>query len=98
MFGICEAMNGTEIDELLQTRERRHQRVCEKVLRRCRSLRVAGSWRRRQESERLKDKRRRMTRKEYQRLLSNFEMKVSWRKKGLWNLVREKVPGQRSVA
>ena len=30
---------------------------------------------------RLKDKKRRITRKKYQRLLNEFEMKVSWRKK-----------------
>ena len=56
MFGICEAKNGTEIDELLQTRACRHQRVWQNDLSRSRSLRMAGSRRRRQETGRLKDK------------------------------------------
>ena len=51
---------------------------------------MAGSRRRRLGIGRLKGKRR-ITRKEYQRLLNKFEMEGFMAQKGSWNLVREKM-------
>ena len=39
----------------------------------------------------IEGQKRRITRKEYQRLLNKFEMEGFMAQKGLWNLVREKV-------
>ena len=49
------------------------------------------SFPRKQEIGRLKDKRKRITWKEYKRLLNEFEMEGFMAQKGLWNLAREDI-------
>ena len=41
------------------------------------------------------EKKQRITRKEYQRLLNNFEMEGIMAQKGLWNLAKEKIMKER---
>ena len=63
-----------------------------KLLKRIQVLEMAGSRRRRQETGRMMDEKRRITRKEYQRLQKiKFEMEGFKAQKFFWNLVREKV-------
>ena len=48
---------------------------------------------------RIEGQKRRITRKEYQRLMNKFEMEGFMAQKGLWNLAREKKPeGKRRAA
>ena len=49
------------------------------------------SFPRSQEIGRLKDKRKRITWKEYKRMLNEFEMEGFMAQKGLWNLAREDI-------
>ena len=51
----------------------------------------ASSWR-------IEGRKRRITRKEYQRVLNKFVMEGFMAQKVLWKLVREKPAGKRSVA
>ena len=47
----------------------------------------------------IEGKKRRITRKEYQRLIHGFELEGSMTQKGLWNLAREKkIAGERCHA
>ena len=48
-------------------------------------------------SWKMEEHKRRITRKEYQRLLNKFEMEGFMAQKGLWNLVREKVLRERGA-
>ena len=52
---------------------------------------------RRQGAGELKGKKRRITRKEYQRLFNKFEMECFMAQKGLWNLVEKKVLQERGA-
>ena len=74
MHGLCEAKDGTQVDELLQAGESGHKRIRQDAKNESRFLKMAGSLPRRQETGRLKGQKRKITRKEYRRLSSEFEM------------------------
>ena len=57
MFGMCEAKNGTETDELLQAGADGHQRVWQNAEENSKSLKTVGSQQRKQETVGSKDKR-----------------------------------------
>ena len=57
MLGLCEAENGTTIDELLQAGASGHKRIRQDVRSESRVFKTAGSLPRRQETGRLKDRR-----------------------------------------
>ena len=80
VFGICEAKNGTEASELLLTGANGHQRIWQ-------NAEKNSNFRGRQ-SPRQRDKgeKKRITRKQYQILLNEFEMEGLMAQKGLWNL------------
>ena len=72
VFGICEAKNGTETDELLQTGTKGHQRIWQNDEKNSNSRgRKSPSQR---DEERIEGGKKRITRKEYQRLVNKFEM------------------------
>ena len=73
MFRICEAKNGTEIEERLQAVASRHKKY-DKMVKRVQVPGWQGLRPRRRGTGRLKNKKRRFTRKGYQRLLNKFEM------------------------
>ena len=81
MPGLCKTDNGTKIDELLQAGASRHKRVRQdveriQVLENGRILaREARNWE-------IEGQKRRITRKEIQKIVAQ---------KGLWNLAREKM-------
>ena len=50
-----------------------------------------------QRSWRIEGQKKRITRIEYQRLLTSLKWKALWRKKGLWNLVGEKIMRERGA-
>ena len=96
MFGICKAKNGTTTDELLQAGTDGYPRVCQ-MLKGIQVLedggvpaKEAGSWR--NEGQKTRN-----TRKEYQSLLTKFDMEGFMAQKGLWNLVREKILRERGA-
>ena len=86
MFGLCEAKNGTEINELLQAIASRHQRVWQDVkadsrpgglqvpAKEARNWKIGG-----------------LTRKEYQRLSHKLKMEGFMAQKGMWKLAGENV-------
>ena len=63
VLGLCEAQSGTETDELLQKTLKRIQVLEDGSI----PAKEATSWK-------IEGQRRRITRKEYQRLLNKFEM------------------------
>ena len=86
VFGMCEAKNGTEANELQQAGTDGHQRIwqnaeknsnCGRVL-----AREAKNWR-------IEGNKKRITRKVYQRLVNKLEMEGLMAHKGLWNLAKE---------
>ena len=94
VFGTCEAKNGTEIDELLQTGTDGHQRIWKNAennsnFRRRKSPSPGGT-----ELEN-KGRKQKITRKEYQRLVNKFEMEGLMAENGLWNLAKEKIMKER---
>ena len=54
MHGLCEAKDGTQVDELLQAGESGHKRTRQDAKNESRFLKMAGSLPRRQETGRLK--------------------------------------------
>ena len=77
MFWICEAKNGTKIDELLQDGASEHKKAWQDV------KTISDSRRRRRAK-------RRTTRKEYKKLRNKLEMESFMAQKSLWNLARNK--------
>ena len=74
MLGLCEAENGTPIDELLQAGASGHKRAWKHVEANSGSRGRQCFCQRRQKVGKLKGKERRITRKEYQRLVNKFDM------------------------
>ena len=72
VFGTFEAKNGTETDELLQAGAVGHQSVCQNVETNSDFSKTAGFMLKRQKIGKIEGKKRRITRKEYQRLLNKF--------------------------
>ena len=94
VFGIYEAKNGTDTDELLQTGKDGHQRIWQDV----EEIQILEEGRvpaKETKNWRIEGEKKRITRKEYQRLLNNFEMEGLMAQKGLWNLAKEKTLKER---
>ena len=89
MFGLCEAKNGTKIDELLQAGASYVQKSMARCSHDVRFSKMAGPAKE-AKLEKLKDEKRRITRKEYQRLLNKFEMEGFIAQKRLRNLAKKK--------
>ena len=87
MLRRCETENGTKIFELLQAGASGHKGAWETFENNSGSRRwqssCKGGWKIAQK--------RRITRKEHQRLLNKFEMEGFMTQKGWWNLARNKV-------
>ena len=81
VLGLCEAKNGTKIDELLQGGASEHKRAWQYV-------ETNSNSRRRQGSRPRGNKGKVEGQKEYQR--NKFEMEGFMAQKGLWNLARNK--------
>ena len=85
VFRIREAKNGTKAGNLLQTRTDGHQRIWQNeeknpTLEEGRvPAKEAKNWR-------IEGEKKRIARKEYQRLLNNFEMEGLMSQKGLWKV------------
>ena len=88
MLGLCEANCRLE-----QVSTKEHG----KMLNEFRFSKTAGFLRRGQNIGKLKGKKRRITRKEYQRLLNVFEMEGFMAQKELWNLARDKASQDRGA-
>ena len=73
VFGICEAKNGTETDELLHTGTNGHRRIG-KMMKRIQILEEGRVPAKETKNWRIEGEKKRITRKEYQRLLNKFEM------------------------
>ena len=90
MLGTRETEDGTQIEELFQARASGHQRAWQYVETYPDPRRRQGSCQRGKKTGRLRGKKRRITWKEYRRLLHDFELEGLMAQKGLWNLAREK--------
>ena len=88
MLGLCEAENGTEVDELLQAGASGHKRARQDVKNEHRFQKVAGFPAQKARNWKIERQKKRITRKEYKRLLNEFEMGGFMAQKGLWNLAR----------
>ena len=84
MLGLCEAKNGTQIDELLQAGASGHKRTRQ-------DAKTNSDSRRQQETGRLKDKRGELLERNTEDCRLSLRCEDSWRGKGLWNLAREKM-------
>ena len=90
VFGICDAKNGIETNELLQTRTDGHKGIWQNVeensnsRRRQSPIQAGKKWR-------IEGQHKKITRKEYQRLVNKFEMEGFMGQMGLWNVAKEKV-------
>ena len=85
-FGIREAKNGTETDELLHTRTDVHQRIYGKMLRIIQTLEDGSVPAKEAKNWRIEGQKKRVTGKEYQRLLNKFEMESFMAQRSMWNL------------
>ena len=83
VFWICEAQNGTKTDELLRPMGTQGYG---NMLKRIQVLEDGGVPAKEATNWRIEGQKRRVTRKEYQRLLNKFEMEGLMAQKGLWNL------------
>ena len=94
VFGPREAKNGTKAGELLWTRTAGHQRIWQNDEKKS-ILEEGRVPAKRQSIGESREKRKRITRKEYKMLLNNLEMKGSTAQKGVWNLAKEKIMKER---
>ena len=90
MFGLCETENGTEIDELLQAGTSRHKKEHGNMIKRIQTLEDGRIPANEAKDWKMEGKKRRITRKVFQRLIHEFELEGLMTQKGLWNLAREK--------
>ena len=74
VFGICEAKNGAEADELCCRLEKMGTKEFSKMMKRTQTLEDGGVPAKEAKNCRIEGQKKRITRKEYQRLTNKFEM------------------------
>ena len=90
LHGLCEAKDGTQVDELLQAGESGHKRIRQEAKNESRFLKMAGSLPRRQETGRLKVQKKETYQEGIQKTVKmSLRWEDSWHRKGLSNLARE---------
>ena len=91
MRGLCEAKDGTEIDDLLQAGASRHKRARQDVKTNSGPRKEDGRIPAKKARDRkIEGQQSRITWKEYKRLLNEFEIEGFIAQKGFWNLARQK--------
>ena len=94
VFGICEAKNGTKLTNCCRL-EKMDDKEFGNMMKRIQILEEGRVPAKEVKNWRIEGEKKRITRKEFQRLLNNFEMEGSMAQKGLWNLAKEKTMKER---